>query len=360
MNSGVVFLMLITIPYLGIITLVLLFRSKHYIRRDYSLRPPVSVFLPTYNEEGNIARKLDDLLNQNYHIHELLVFDCSTDHTPEIVRQYIRSHPNIKLIQQKSRTGVARTLNAFLNLATGEIIVKTDADSFTFNNGALKELVASFGDPRVGGVTGICRTVGIEGSYRRLITALQIMESNLDSVIIAHASSLLAFRRTCVQPVDENSMADDTEEFVRIRRLGYRTILNSEVVSQEQVPSDFWGRRAMKDRRAEGVLRVLMKNRSVLFNPKYGLYGLIIFPMNLFLLAVSPFLVLMGLIAVAYLSVTELPVLGLALILGLATTSALKPHLLMSLVDTQVSGLIGTMNAVFKKPRAIWEKVSER
>jgi len=350
------FLLITIIPYIAIILVVISFRSKHYLRTDYSSKLSVSIFLPTCNEQRNVARKLDDLLGQNYPIREVLVFDCSTDRTPEIVRQYIKYNQNIRLIQQESRTGVAKTFNEVLRQATGDIIVKTDCDSFTLNNSALRELIASFADPRVGGVTGICRTAGVEGSYRSLITTLQIAESNLDSAIIAHSSSLLAFRRTSVDPVDEDSMAEDTEEFVRIRRLGYRTIVNPEVVSQEQVPSNFLGRRAQKDRRAEGVVRVLIKNRSILLDPRYDLYGLIIFPMNLFLLGVSPFLAIIGLIIVAYLSVTELQSLGVALILGLVAMLTLKRHLLLSLVDIQLSGLIGTINALFRKPRPIWER----
>jgi len=348
------FLILILIPYLWIILLIVLFRGKHYIRRDYSSRPTVSVFLPTCNEEGNVARKLDNLLGQNYPIHEVLVFDCSTDRTPEIVRQYIKHNQNIRLIPQESRIGVANTFNEFLKQTTGDIIVKTDCDSFTLYNSALRELVASFADPRIGGVSGICRTAGVEGSYRSLITTLQIAESNLDSAIIAHSSSVLAFQRTCVDPVDSDSMAEDTEEFVRIRRMGYRTIVNPEVVSQEQVPSNFLGRRAQKDRRAEGVVRVLIRNRSILFNPRYGLYGLIVFPWNFFLLTISPFLLVMGLIIIAYVSITELPVIGAALVLGLVAMLGLKRHLLLSLVDIQLSGLIGTINTLLRKPRPIW------
>jgi glycosyltransferase involved in cell wall biosynthesis len=42
--------------------------------------------LPTYNEENFIEKKLDNLLEQMCHIHEILIYDCSTDKKTPISR----------------------------------------------------------------------------------------------------------------------------------------------------------------------------------------------------------------------------------------------------------------------------------
>jgi len=66
--------------------------------------------LPTYNEEKFIEKKLDNLLEQTYLIHEILIYDCSTDRTPAIIQGYQKKNSSIKLIRQPARIGMARTL----------------------------------------------------------------------------------------------------------------------------------------------------------------------------------------------------------------------------------------------------------
>ncbi|MDH5770760.1 MAG: glycosyltransferase, partial [Candidatus Bathyarchaeota archaeon] len=285
-------LVITLIPYAFIACVALLFGRKQVLKKNYSYRPKVSVFLPTFNEERNIARKLDDLLQQTYPIFEILVYDCSTDNTARIIETYQKKYNNIKLIKQQERIGMARTLNEALKEAKGEIIIKTDCDSLTKSPNALKELVADFSDKTIGGVSGVCANKGLEGYFRSAMTRLQIAESNLDSTIIAHATSLLAYRQVAVVDVDPNSLNDDAEEFVLIRKRGYKTVIDALVVSEEEIPETFRKRRLQKDRRAAGTIKVLLQNLSVFLNPKFGLYGLVVFPIDLFLLVVSPILLI--------------------------------------------------------------------
>lgn len=324
-------------------------------RKDYSYRPTVTVYVPTFNEERNIEKKLNNILEQDYAVDEILVIDCSTDRTSLIVQDYARRHPKIKLVSQPQRTGMARTLNDALSLGKTELLIKTDCDSIVHGRDALNQLVANFGDPRVGGVTGICVSEGIEASYRSLLTRLQIAESAMDSTIVAHASSLLAFRRSCAEYVDEDSMADDTEEFVRIRKRGYRTILDPSVRSTESLPRSWLSRRAVKDRRAEGIVRVLVKHSELFLNRKYGLYGMFIVPSNLFLLSISPFLLMADVVALALLMVAHPQAAPIALIV-LGAVLAYRSAFL-AFLDVQVSGFVATLNFLLRRARPVWKRV---
>jgi glycosyltransferase involved in cell wall biosynthesis len=49
------------------------------LKIDFNQKHTVTIFLPTYNEENFIEKKLDNLLEQTCHIHEILIYDCSTD-----------------------------------------------------------------------------------------------------------------------------------------------------------------------------------------------------------------------------------------------------------------------------------------
>ena len=56
----------------------------------------VSVIIPIYNAERFIATALDSVLQQSYKdIEIILVDDCSSDHTEEVVNGYVEQYPQI-------------------------------------------------------------------------------------------------------------------------------------------------------------------------------------------------------------------------------------------------------------------------
>lgn len=345
-------------PYGGIILLVFTLGRKLQLKKNYEYKPTVSIFLPTYNEAEFIEKKLENLISQTYQPIEILVYDCSTDATPALVEEYKRKFPIINLIRQPVRMGMARTLNQAFKDARGDIFIKTDCDSLAISKDCIREIVANFADDRVGGATGICiADRGVERYFREFMTAIQIAETNIDSTIIAHASSVLAFRSSLLEPVDVFSMADDTEEFVKIRKKGYKTVVDNSVVSKEEVPDEFRKRRLQKDRRSQGIIRVLLQNTSMLFNSKYGMFGFLILPLEFFILVISPlFLIALGIISAITLYIIN-PFLVLSLVAGIALMFLHKSNLLSAIIDTQLSGLMGTIANLVRKDSSLWMKV---
>jgi hypothetical protein len=62
----------------------------------------------------------------------------------------------------------------------------------------------------------------------------------------------MCFKMSLAEPVDVNSMAEDTEELVLIRRQGHKVVGDPSVIAEEEeVPDDFRKRRLQKDRRAQ-------------------------------------------------------------------------------------------------------------
>jgi glycosyltransferase involved in cell wall biosynthesis len=67
-------------------------------KRHIQYRNLVSVLIPARNEENNIGNILNDLVHQDYSNIEVIVFnDQSTDRTAEIVEEYAKLDPRIKM-----------------------------------------------------------------------------------------------------------------------------------------------------------------------------------------------------------------------------------------------------------------------
>jgi len=357
MEPLLVLLALTAIPYLIVGLIVLRFGAEESSRKNHKYKPSVTIFIPTRNEKSQIGEKIENLLAQTYPIEEILVFDSSSDDTPRVVEEYESQHRIVKLIRRSKDDTIAQKLNDALELAKGEILVKTDCDSRATSGDAVEELIANFADPKVGGVCGVCTSKrNTEKNFRRVMTLIQRAESRLDSTIIAHSSSLVAFRRVATAPVGPYVIADDTQEFILIRKSGYRTIIDTKVVSEERVPRAIGAKRLWRDRRAHAIVKALMDSRDVLFNPKYGSYGLVVFPMNVFLLAISPFVLLLDAALVCYVALTTCP-LHLLILIGIGILAvSVKPGLALSVIDGQVGGLNGTIRALLgRTPK--WEKI---
>ncbi len=106
-----------------------------------------------YNEEANIGRMLDALLNQRLqqvHIAEIVVVASGcTDCTEDIVRSYAVTEPRIRLITQRRRRGKSAALNLLLRRTDAEVVVLVNADTVPAPD-AIERLVAPLRDPRVG------------------------------------------------------------------------------------------------------------------------------------------------------------------------------------------------------------------
>src|SRR5436189_951474 len=116
--------------------------------------PSVTLIISAYNEEKVIGEKIENALSLDYPrelLEIVIVSDGSTDRTCEIVLKF--AHQGVGLRHYEGRIGKTACLNRALPLATGEIIVFSDANS-TYEKSALKALVHPFQRSHEGFVTG--------------------------------------------------------------------------------------------------------------------------------------------------------------------------------------------------------------
>lgn len=88
----------------------------------------VSIIVPIYNEEKNLNRCIDSLINQTYQNLEIILLnDGSTDSTKSIINSY--KDKRIIAIHKKN-TGIGDTRNTGIEKSSGDYIMFVDSDDY--------------------------------------------------------------------------------------------------------------------------------------------------------------------------------------------------------------------------------------
>lgn len=91
--------------------------------------PLVSIIIPTHNRAEMMQRALRSALGQTYPAVEVLVVDDgSSDDTPEVIRQYQRTHDNLRYVRNEQPRGASAARNRGFREAHGEYIAMLDDD----------------------------------------------------------------------------------------------------------------------------------------------------------------------------------------------------------------------------------------
>jgi cellulose synthase/poly-beta-1,6-N-acetylglucosamine synthase-like glycosyltransferase len=188
-------------------------RSREVRRADFA--PAVTVIVTAYNEERDLAAKLENTLALDYprELLEIIVAsDCSTDRTDEIARTF--GERGVRLVRQSQRLGKTAAQNMAVAEARGEIILFSDATSL-YEPDVLRVMMPSFADPTVGCVAG--RLIYVDPadsrigrgarSYWGYETFLKEHESRIFSLIGA-SGCLYAVRRSAYVPLYAEACSD--------------------------------------------------------------------------------------------------------------------------------------------------------
>lgn len=93
--------------------------------------PLISIVLPTYNGSKFIRTSIDSCLNQAFRNFELIIVnDCSTDDTPQIIEAYAQLDSRIRIIHNEQNKKLPLSLNTGFDAARGKYHTWTSDDNY--------------------------------------------------------------------------------------------------------------------------------------------------------------------------------------------------------------------------------------
>jgi len=90
----------------------------------------ISVIIPIYNEEGNIIKLSESILNalSDIDFEVLFVNDGSTDNSEKIMESISQKHSNMRLINLRRNYGQTAAMQAGFDHSKGDIVIPMDGD----------------------------------------------------------------------------------------------------------------------------------------------------------------------------------------------------------------------------------------
>lgn len=117
----------------------------------------ISIVMTAYNMNQYIGQAIESCLNQTYKDIELVIVeDCSTDDTLNVIESYIKMDDRIKLVVHENNMGVGWGRHDGINAATGDYFITVDADDWldpTFIESLVKKAEETEADIVSGGIT---------------------------------------------------------------------------------------------------------------------------------------------------------------------------------------------------------------
>ncbi|MCX8173298.1 MAG: glycosyltransferase [Thermoplasmata archaeon] len=194
----------------------------------------ISVVITVRNEEKHIGDLLDSLLVQEPPFEVLIVDSSSEDRTCEIVREYMKNHNNIRLLEHGGTRGESRNLG--VKHAKGEYVAFTDGDCIT-NPFWLSELRKGLKEAQI--VAG--KTIQIGYHAFEKLERVELMYKGMD---VTYPTANIAYEKRLFEKIGGFDpwfvTAEDIDLNLRAVDIGAKIIYNPRAIIYHRARESFY------------------------------------------------------------------------------------------------------------------------
>ncbi len=242
--------------------------------------PRVSILLAVFNEESVIEKKLESTFKTNYPADLFDVYigsDNSTDKTDEIISEYCKKHKNLHLYSFKERRGKPGIINDLHKIASGEVLILTDANVY-FNENTIFELVKHYKNPEISLVGGLIENTNIkksgisyqEKTYLSGENNIKYNEGVLWGCMIGAFGGVYSIRKSEYEDVPKKYFVDDFYITMRVLESGKKAIVEPAATALEDVSNVIGEEFKRKVRISSGNFQNLSRFWKMTLNPFSG------------------------------------------------------------------------------------------
>jgi len=172
----------------------------------------VSVIIPARNEEKFIRKTIESYKSQDYLTEIIVVVNNSQDKTFEMAKARAD-----KILNFPEKIGVSAARNEGAKVATGDIFIFSDADSYLEKN-AIKKIVEGIDENTIGSPLGKQGGKGLKGwlffLFKNWIHRLKIYNGVIDGVLFCHKDVFLK-----INGFDKNKKIAEFADFISRAKL---------------------------------------------------------------------------------------------------------------------------------------------
>jgi cellulose synthase/poly-beta-1,6-N-acetylglucosamine synthase-like glycosyltransferase len=243
-------------------------------------QPAVSFIVAAYNEEKNVAAKLDNLRRTEYPVNKvefIIGSDGSTDATDRLVSEASAADKRIRFFRLEKRSGKIAVLHQAAAKATGAILIFTDCSVKT-DADIVPKIIACFQDPNVGLVSSrdvwVDERSGTPLGQREYIDyemTIRRLESRLNSLVSA-SGSFFAVRKALFRPYG-GDQADDFALPLQVYRQGYKVIHRDDLIGYVPMVASSGAELARRTRIIQAGIRTVLANVALLNPLRYPVFA---------------------------------------------------------------------------------------
>jgi cellulose synthase/poly-beta-1,6-N-acetylglucosamine synthase-like glycosyltransferase len=334
----------------------------------------VTAIIPAYNEERNVGGRITNLLSSDYPrelLDVIVVSDASTDGTDAIARSFEKE--GVRLIVQERRSGKTAGLNRAIQIARGDVVVFTDANS-VYPPETIKRLVAYFGDPVVGMVSGYTRyTINESGEVAEATNAYTTLERTIKRAesrwgcCVGADGAIFAMRRSLYRALRDDDINDLVLPLSVIDQ-GFRCVLADDAHCLEAPGKNLESEFRRQSRITNRSLRAIWRRVHLLDPFRFPAFSFFLMSHKV-LRFLAPVMLCLSVVAMVALASLDRRYLMLALLAGLSavllmatahpalgTASWLRPVRLMTVFITMnLAMLHGWWKFVAGRAEVTWQ-----